>query len=495
MTEPRKLAPGENAPIPGGTVRLTVLPATVPLLLVQLTAEDTVHGSPVAGWHTGVQRFVADHRSLSLAALDPQVQRCLLVAHQLIPSTSVELATQSETLSFATLSPGSHPAAVLVEFYRRGGGWKVRALGHSYAGGLPELGRLHGAELSDPAPDDYQSVEPQQVDGVDTVADFQRIFRHLNGIWEDAARSTLSFGEAVQFAEARRDQELSELVAEAAGRSAEHPARLASEQKYQQVVQAASARRLTDLDVLIAELAEFEKTLPASAAAWDAASWSRPIGHQGSGLIRIGEVTRPDNRSLRIPVLQSIALPGGLWLDTPGALIEQPTLGLLERIFAAAPAGRRAEVISADDQLAGLLGLAAQPGAGGRAEQLGALALQLDLSEMAATNGLHQQAADHAGALPSVLVVPAQSIGISAGESAALEKLAIAGPQFGLSVVFVSDSEQLAELRLRVEPRDIPTVPALAKDPWMGQLWDFQPDSGGDPQIAVRLRSRMRRPG
>jgi hypothetical protein len=86
----RDLLPGENAALVANTLRLTVTPSSVPLVMVLLTAKDQIHpavGSDrrpgVAGSdrHPGVVPVVGTDLPVRLDALDPQVARCLLVGH------------------------------------------------------------------------------------------------------------------------------------------------------------------------------------------------------------------------------------------------------------------------------------------------------------------------------------------------------------------------------------------------------------------------------
>jgi hypothetical protein len=231
-----------------------------------------------------------------------------------------------------------------------------------------------------------------------------------------------------------------------------------------------------------------EAGFPAPLARWDAPAWQRPIPGEATGIFRVGEISRPDSRLLKIPMVQALGVPGGICLITPGNLIEQSTVTMLHRVFAAAPAGRSAQVVAVDNQLAGILGLPAASGSGQRAERLAAIALQVDLCSMAAESGNMPPVAG----LPSVLVVPWQPIDFTEEEAGQLDTIAVGGPQFGLQVVYVGDQQEFGRTRLRFEPRYLPTVSAHAQDPWTGQVWDFQPDAGApDPALAQRLRDRM----
>ena len=51
------------------------------------------------------------------------------------------LVESHEKLAFFASSLAGLPAAVLLELYRRGGGWRVRAMGQGWADGLAGLAR------------------------------------------------------------------------------------------------------------------------------------------------------------------------------------------------------------------------------------------------------------------------------------------------------------------------------------------------------------------
>lgn len=495
----RDLVPGENARLTADAPRLTVTPSSLPLVMVTLTTQDQVHGVVGSDRHSGVVPVVGTDLPVRLDALAPEVARCLLVGHgPWIGSPVVQVRDgATEVLRFLPPAPLPGGAAVLVEFYRRAQQWKLRAVGQSYAGGLAELGRLHGVRLPPAAADacaagpQYQPpVQPWRPDSAEAVG---RVLRQLSGIWEDAARSALTFAESVRFAESGRDIALEELVADVAARGLEHPGRRAIEQKSQRVLDAASERRLADLDQLADELGRLEKTFPAPLARWDAPVWRQPIPADGAGIFRIGEITRPDSRALKIPMVQSIAAPAGICLITPGNRIGKQTVNLVHRIFAAAPAGRPVQVISAGPDPAEPLGLPGVFTATDRESRLASLALQVDLLDMAANNATEAPIPPD---LPSVVVLPAQAAGLFDTERAALEKIAVVGPRFGLHVVYTADEQDLQAQGLRYQPQLVPTVPATTVDPWTGQLWDFEPDTGAmDAEVGRRLQARMGSPG
>jgi uncharacterized protein YkwD/stress response protein SCP2 len=71
-----------------------------------------------------------------------------------LPSPTVHLtdARGRAVTRFTPARPGQESVLLLVELYRRGEGWKVRALGQGYADGLAGLARDFGVEVTDDAP-------------------------------------------------------------------------------------------------------------------------------------------------------------------------------------------------------------------------------------------------------------------------------------------------------------------------------------------------------
>ena len=98
--------------------------------------------------------------TVDLTRVDPTVEHILCVTSAApgapVLSSTVRLVTASGAV-VAEFTPevGPESAVVLVEIYRRGEGWKVRAVGQGYAGGLAQACTAHGLQASDfvrPAP-------------------------------------------------------------------------------------------------------------------------------------------------------------------------------------------------------------------------------------------------------------------------------------------------------------------------------------------------------
>lgn len=479
----RDLRPGENAPVTARAATVTVDPVPAQTVMVLLDAADRAQGDPVPIAATGQPMVLED--------LTPSVERCVLLAAGLRAAVPTVTITGSDgtTLRFTAPRAVADPTVTLVEFYRRDGDWKVRALGHGHRDDLAVVIAGYGTRNPAPAPTPSRSdVAPSPTPAiVRTAEQWQHL---LAAIWEDASRSAVTFADAVRFADAARDRALEALVADVAGRSPAHPERQAAERRHQDIVEAASTRRVAELDHLIAELAEVEQSLPAPLARWDAASWHQPLPGEVLPLIRVGEVTREDSRVLRIPMIATLGVPGGLLLVIVGGVIEAPVTHLVQRVLSAGPPGRPVRVIADDPGI--LTALGAAPAAHPAAARIADLATEIDLLDMA------RQAGDltpvrSPSVLPGVLVVPLLQVEFDEPTRAHLERIAVLGPQFGLTVVFIADVDQQDGPGLRFAPRMVPTVTAQTTDPWTGQRWDFLPDAGTPaPQVLDRIGDRAR---
>ncbi|MFX8090528.1 TerD family protein, partial [Acinetobacter baumannii] len=64
---------------------------------------------------------------------------------------TVTIGSDSGTLTFPIAGLTTETAVVCVEIYRRGPGWKVRAVGQGYDNGLAGIATAYGVNLDDPA--------------------------------------------------------------------------------------------------------------------------------------------------------------------------------------------------------------------------------------------------------------------------------------------------------------------------------------------------------
>ncbi|MBF6435448.1 AIM24 family protein [Nocardia cyriacigeorgica] len=74
------------------------------------------------------------------------------------------IASDAGTLTFPVSGLTTESAVVCVEIYRRGGGWKVRAVGQGYDNGLAGIATAFGVNVDDePAPAPAPSADPRTV--------------------------------------------------------------------------------------------------------------------------------------------------------------------------------------------------------------------------------------------------------------------------------------------------------------------------------------------
>ncbi|MEU3901573.1 CAP domain-containing protein [Streptomyces sp. NPDC045251] len=161
MTE---LVPGGNIPLPDGPVSVRVPGA------FDVSALVTDDGGKVAGDGDFVfynQPRVPGARlrdgtlTVDPARLRPGATRVTVAVSPSDPGTGLD-ALPSPTLHvtdargralarFTPARPRQETVLLLVEFYRRGEGWKLRALGQGYADGLAGLARDFGVDVVDEA--------------------------------------------------------------------------------------------------------------------------------------------------------------------------------------------------------------------------------------------------------------------------------------------------------------------------------------------------------
>lgn len=299
----------------------------------------------------------------------------------------------------------------------------------------------------------------------------------------------------MRFADGAREETLEALVADVAGRAADHPERRAADRRHQDIVQVASDRRVAELDHLIAELADVELAMPAPLARWDAPAWYRPLSGEVLPVIRVGEVTREDSQTLRIPMIATLGVPGGMVLMVAGGVIESSVTLLLQRLLAAGPPGRPMRVIADDPGVLAALG--APPAGAPAGDRIAELATEIDLLDMARqagdTSSVHRPSVHRPPVLPGVVVVPLLQVEFDEAIWLHLERIAVVGSQFGLTAAFIADVDRQEGLGLRFQPLTVPTVPAQTIDPWTGQRWDFLPDTGiPAPQVLTRIGDRAR---
>lgn len=167
MSAPQALGKGQNAPLPGSTVVLTVdvaAPADLSALLVSSTgrvrsdADFVFYNQPTG---PGVRLLQAPWRlEVDLAAVPADVEQIRAVVTLddasgrfgalLPPLARVHDTTGTELVSYAVEGLTTESVVIALELYRRAGTWKVRAVGQGYAGGFADLVTDHGVSVDPP---------------------------------------------------------------------------------------------------------------------------------------------------------------------------------------------------------------------------------------------------------------------------------------------------------------------------------------------------------
>ncbi|MEU2039922.1 AIM24 family protein [Nocardia niwae] len=166
------LARGENRPAPGDRLTVTVTcsaPVDVSALLldsagrVRSDADFVFFNQPVAPGVTYRHgQGAGDVVDIQTPALPGDVDRVVVTASldgngpptfASAGSLRATIASSSGTLAFPMTGLSTETAVVCVEIYRRGGGWKVRAVGQGYDNGLAGIATAFGVNIDDePAP-------------------------------------------------------------------------------------------------------------------------------------------------------------------------------------------------------------------------------------------------------------------------------------------------------------------------------------------------------
>ncbi len=156
------LVPGGNTPLPHGPVCLRVPgPFDLSALVTDDTGKVTGDGdfvfynqpaAPGIRLHDGVLsvdparlRAGASRVTLAVSPADPGTPLGRLPA----PALSVTGDGQGVLARFTPPRPTHETVLLLAEIYRRGGGWKLRALGQGYADGLAGIARDFGVDVLD----------------------------------------------------------------------------------------------------------------------------------------------------------------------------------------------------------------------------------------------------------------------------------------------------------------------------------------------------------
>ncbi|MGI5222339.1 TerD family protein [Nocardia sp. CA-290969] len=507
----KQMQAGQNIALDGGPARFQVNAAVPPTLSALVVAADLRVASAADVLVTerpagpGV-RLEGAAVVVTPAEVRADAQAVLLIASAAAgPGTVTAMLSENDApvAEFVITPQSGETALICFELYRRGPGWKLRALGQGYAGGLTELLRAHGAQDYAPvAPADYVPAAPTVVSATATVADTTvpvaptaqadipplEVGHGLERLWmifEDAARSAAALESSRSYAADRLDQELSAAVSDPATRNtpAADAARTAAQRRYDELTAAAEDRHRGDSAQLQRELAEADAVLPAALASWNSPAWDRPaIPSDG---IRLGELYAPERGGLRIPYCVPVPLNRPLWVDSESSAAVAPVIGaLLARLLRAAP-GRRTvvDIIDLTGAFAGFTGMLAPVLAGPPitdhtdiSARLQQLVDSAELAEMAYNSGQGVPPAEH-----RILLAADFPHGYQSTDAQRLVALLTRGDLIGLSTVIVganeSESHDSTVAALSRACRHLPTLTGTPLfDPWTNNAWQLDLD-------------------
>ncbi|MEU1986002.1 TerD family protein [Nocardia sp. NPDC019395] len=503
------LQAGQNIPLAGGVARFQVngaVPLTVSALVV---ADDLRVGSAadvlVSERPTGPGVRIEEAAAavvVTPAEVRADAQAVLLVvsAHSGPGVITAGLSENDTPVAEFVITPqAGETALICFELYRRGTGWKLRALGQGYAGGISELLRTHGAQDYVTAAPPVAASAATVVDGTATAAAAppspppaeippMEVGHGLERLWmifEDAARSAAALESARSYAAERLDQELSAAVSDPATRNtpAADAARAAAQRRCDELTATAEDRHRADSTQLQRELAEADAVLPAALASWNSPAWDRPAAPADG--IRLGELYALDRGALRIPYCVPVPLNRPLWVDTESSVAVAPVIGaLLARLLRAAP-GRRTvvDVIDLTGAFTGFTGMLAPLLAGPPitdhsdiSPRLQQLVDAAELAEMAYNSGQAVPPAEH-----RILLAADFPHGYQSMDAQRLAMLLARADLIGLSTVIVganeSDSNDSTVAALSRACRHLPTVSGTPLfDPWTNNAWQLDLD-------------------
>lgn len=153
------LIAGQNVPLVGGAVNVRLGHpgrASVDIVALLLNERGQVEGDADFVFYnaprhpSGSVTLTDAGLSLDLRLVPAGVERVIVAANSDGESRLDHLTVSVESeekLTFAPASLAGLPTAVLVEVYRRGGAWRVRAVGQGWAAGLAGLARDYGVNV------------------------------------------------------------------------------------------------------------------------------------------------------------------------------------------------------------------------------------------------------------------------------------------------------------------------------------------------------------
>ncbi|MFG2118710.1 TerD family protein [Streptomyces sp. NPDC048710] len=358
-----------------------------------------------------------------------------------------------------------------------------------------------------PVPDG-QPVQPVAGDAVGWSME-ERLYNQVWGMFEDLARTTAAYRSAVDFAGARLEKELDQVLADPRSRlgTAGQATREAAHARHSQLVDQARAVFDRDLAQLTAESEVVEPALPPAYACWDNPVWhGYRVPDEPPMAVRLGDLHLPESEPLRIPMLVRLPLERGLWIDSGPVegpddtfldsaeahrLAMDAAVALAVRLLAVHPVGEFAVQVvdpaGAGAQAllpltrAGAVAVPTVSGAAGVADMLGRLTRRVDLTQMAVRGGAAEALPPDVDTAQQLLIVNDFPHGFDDRAVTQLRYLADEGPAVGVHLLMVADRADAEAYGPLLDPlwrslmRLTPVPDDHLADPWVGHAWTYEP--------------------
>ncbi|MFF8429343.1 TerD family protein [Streptomyces sp. NPDC016566] len=358
-----------------------------------------------------------------------------------------------------------------------------------------------------PAPDG-QPPQPVAGDAVGWSME-ERLYNQVWGMFEDLARTTAAYRSAVDFAGARLEKELDQVLADPRSRlgAAGQATRETAHARHSQLVDRARVVFDRDLAQLTAESEVVEPALPPAYARWDNPVWhGYRVPDEPPMAVRLGDLHLPESVPLRIPMLVRLPLERGLWIDSgpvegPDDTFLDPTetrrlamdaaVALAVRLLAVHPVGEFAVQVvdpaGAGVQAllpltrAGAVAVPTASGAAGVADMLGQLIRRVDLTQMAVRGGAAESLPPDVDTAQQLLIVNDFPHGFDDRAVTQLRYLADEGPAVGVHLLMVADRADAEAYGPLLDPlwrslmRLTPVPDDHLADPWVGHTWTYEP--------------------
>jgi len=191
------LTAGQNVPIAATVSVRLQQPGPAQVDLVALLLDDRGRVSADADFvfynaprHPSGGVALADQElSLDLRLLPAVVERVVIAANSdgegQLEGLTVSVVSDEE-LTFIPLSLAGLATAVLLEVYRRGGGWRVRAVGQGWAAGLAGLAREYGVNI-DAERDQPETPRAPEPDLAPVQSELERLIQRRDALVQEVA--------------------------------------------------------------------------------------------------------------------------------------------------------------------------------------------------------------------------------------------------------------------------------------------------------------------